>query len=54
MGAGSPPPALTGREDQERQFRTLLTRLGDVPRDVAIASKIVRALGFAPHEITGL
>jgi hypothetical protein len=27
MGAGNPPPALTGREDQERQFRTLLGRL---------------------------
>jgi hypothetical protein len=27
MGAGNPPPALTGREDQEKQFRTLLGRL---------------------------
>ena len=27
MGAGNPPPALTGREDQETQFRTLLGRL---------------------------
>lgn len=27
MGAGNPPPALTGREDQEAQFRTLLGRL---------------------------
>lgn len=29
MGAGNPPPALTGREEQERQFRTLLARLGN-------------------------
>ena len=28
MGAGNPPPALTGRESQERQFKTLLARLG--------------------------
>jgi hypothetical protein len=27
MGAGNPPPALTGREPQEDQFRTLLGRL---------------------------
>jgi len=27
MGAGNPPPALTGREAQEQQFRTLLARL---------------------------
>jgi hypothetical protein len=27
MGAGNPPPALTGREDQERQYRLLLGRL---------------------------
>jgi hypothetical protein len=27
MGAGNPPPALTGREDQETQFKTLLGRL---------------------------
>jgi len=27
MGAGNPPPALTGREPQEHQFRTLLGRL---------------------------
>jgi len=27
MGAGNPPPALTGREDQERQYRFLLGRL---------------------------
>jgi AAA ATPase domain len=27
MGAGNPPPALTGREGQEAQFRTLLGRL---------------------------
>jgi AAA ATPase domain len=27
MGAGNPPPALTGRETQERQFKTLLARL---------------------------
>jgi AAA ATPase domain len=28
MGAGNPPPALTGREDQTDQFRRLLGRLG--------------------------
>jgi len=28
MGAGNPPPALTGREEQERQFQTLIGRLG--------------------------
>ena len=27
MGAGNPPPALTGRDDQERQYRLLLGRL---------------------------
>ena len=27
MGAGNPPPALTGREPQEQQFRILLARL---------------------------
>lgn len=27
MGAGNPPPALTGREEQEAQFRMLLGRL---------------------------
>jgi hypothetical protein len=27
MGAGNPPPALTGRQEQEAQFRTLLGRL---------------------------
>lgn len=27
MGAGNPPPALTGREDQEAQFKALLGRL---------------------------
>jgi hypothetical protein len=27
MGAGNPPPALTGREGQEAQFKTLLGRL---------------------------
>jgi hypothetical protein len=29
MGAGNPPPALTGREEQERQFKTLIARLGN-------------------------
>ncbi|MGH2741765.1 MAG: ATP-binding protein [Thermoleophilaceae bacterium] len=28
MGAGNPPPALTGRAAQEEQFRTLIGRLG--------------------------
>ena len=28
MGAGNPPPALTGRQAQTEQFRTLLARLG--------------------------
>lgn len=28
MGAGNPPPALTGREAQTQQFRMLLARLG--------------------------
>ncbi len=28
MGAGNPPPALTGRDAQEKQFKTLLARLG--------------------------
>ena len=28
MGAGNPPPALTGREPQKDQFRSLLGRLG--------------------------
>lgn len=27
MGAGNPPPALTGRDEQERQYRLLLGRL---------------------------
>jgi hypothetical protein len=27
MGAGNPPPALTGRAEQEQQFRTLIGRL---------------------------
>ncbi len=42
MGAGNPPPALTGREDQERQFRTLLARLHGGLSD---RSMIVSGLG---------
>ncbi len=45
MGAGNPPPALTGREDQERQFRTLLTRLGGGLSDRSIVLSGLRGVG---------
>jgi hypothetical protein len=45
MGAGNPPPALTGREIQEQQFRTLLARLGGGLSDRGIIVSGLRGVG---------
>lgn len=45
MGAGNPPPALTGREIQERQFRTLLARLRGGLSDRSIIVSGLRGVG---------
>jgi AAA ATPase domain len=45
MGAGNPPPALTGREDQERQFRTLLARLRGGLSDRSMIVSGLRGVG---------
>jgi hypothetical protein len=45
MGAGNPPPALTGREVQERQFRTLLARLGGGLSDRSMIVSGLRGVG---------
>jgi hypothetical protein len=45
MGAGNPPPALTGREAQERQFRTLLARLGGGLSDRSMIVSGLRGVG---------
>jgi hypothetical protein len=45
MGAGNPPPALTGRETQERQFRTLLARLRGGLSDRSIIVSGLRGVG---------
>ncbi|HLL92966.1 MAG TPA: ATP-binding protein [Solirubrobacteraceae bacterium] len=45
MGAGNPPPALTGREDQERQFRTLLARLHGGLSDRSMIVSGLRGVG---------
>jgi hypothetical protein len=45
MGAGNPPPALTGRETQERQFKTLLARLLGGLSDRSIIVSGLRGVG---------
>jgi hypothetical protein len=45
MGAGNPPPALTGREAQEQQFRTLLARLGGGLSDRSMIVSGLRGVG---------
>jgi AAA ATPase domain len=45
MGAGNPPPALTGRETQEQQFRTLLARLGGGLSDRSMIVSGLRGVG---------
>jgi hypothetical protein len=45
MGAGNPPPALTGREDQEQQFRTLLARLAGGLSDRSMIVSGLRGVG---------
>lgn len=45
MGAGNPPPALTGREPQEQQFRTLLARLGGGLSDRSMIVSGLRGVG---------
>ena len=45
MGAGNPPPALTGREAQEQQFRTLLARLGGGLSDRSLIVSGLRGTG---------
>lgn len=45
MGAGNPPPALTGRDDQERQFRTLIARLAGGLSDRSIIVSGLRGVG---------
>ncbi len=45
MGAGNPPPALTGREVQERQFRTLLARLRGGLSDRSMIVSGLRGVG---------
>jgi AAA ATPase domain len=45
MGAGNPPPALTGREAQERQFRTLLARLSGGLSDRSMIVSGLRGVG---------
>lgn len=45
MGAGNPPPALTGREAQEQQFRTLLARLGGGLSDRSMIVYGLRGVG---------
>lgn len=45
MGAGNPPPALTGREAQELQFRTLLARLGGGLSDRSMVVSGLRGVG---------
>ena len=45
MGAGNPPPALTGREAQEQQFRTLLARLRGGLSDRSMIVSGLRGVG---------
>lgn len=45
MGAGNPPPALTGRERQLTQFRTLLARLGEARSDRSMIVSGLRGVG---------
>jgi len=45
MGAGNPPPALTGREAQEQQFRTLLARLRGGLSDRSLVVSGLRGVG---------
>jgi hypothetical protein len=45
MGAGNPPPALTGREEQITQFRTLLSRLDDGRSDRSMIISGLRGVG---------
>jgi AAA ATPase domain len=45
MGAGNPPPALTGREAQEQQFRTLLARLAGGLSDRSMIVSGLRGVG---------
>ena len=45
MGAGNPPPALTGREAQEQQFRTLLARLHGGLSDRSMIVSGLRGVG---------
>jgi len=45
MGAGNPPPALTGREPQEQQFRILLARLGGGLSDRGMIVSGLRGVG---------
>ncbi len=45
MGAGNPPPALTGRETQEQQFKTLLARLGGGLSDRSMIVSGLRGVG---------
>ena len=45
MGAGNPPPALTGRDAQEQQFRTLLARLGNGLSDRSMIVSGLRGVG---------
>lgn len=45
MGAGNPPPALTGRDAQEQQFRTLLARLRGGLSDRSMIVSGLRGVG---------
>lgn len=45
MGAGNPPRALTGREAQIEQFRTLLGRLGRGMNEPSMVIFGLRGLG---------